>query len=65
MRLRVPVAVTGTFDCARYVVTGGDGTIKTMWFATKLPGPPVKMTARRGADTVMTMTMLSSGPRPM
>ncbi len=48
----------GVFDCARYVVTGSDGTVKTMWFSTKLPGPPVKMTVRKGADTVMTMTML-------
>jgi hypothetical protein len=46
----------GTFDVMKYVVTKGD-TVKTVWFARTLPGPPVKLEIAKGGQVVMAMTM--------
>jgi hypothetical protein len=53
----------GTFDAMRYVVTDGD-QVKTLWFARKLPGPPVKMEITKGGRTVLVMTMEASRATP-
>jgi hypothetical protein len=46
----------GTFAVLKYVVTNADD-VKTVWFARSLAGPPVKVEAVHGGQTVMTMTM--------
>jgi hypothetical protein len=47
----------GKFDCLLYTVTEKDG-VRRMWFAKKLPGPPVKMTKEAEGKVVFSMTLL-------
>jgi hypothetical protein len=51
----------GTLDVQRYDVKqkGADGaeTVKTVWFARSLPGPPVKIEVTKAGKPAMTMTM--------
>ena len=49
----------GLLDCLRYTVNTGDG-IDTFWFATALPGMPVKHTTSSGGRVTSTVTMISS-----
>lgn len=49
----------GTFECHRYTVRT-DNAIDTFWFATTLPGMPVKMVSERDGETTFTMTMLEN-----
>lgn len=51
----------GRFQTRVYRVTSRDGlftTVKTLHFATTLPGPPVLMTVERNGEQVMKMTLL-------
>ncbi len=64
----------GTFECWRYDVTHrvlGHREVKQLWFAKKLPGPPVDLIRRIDGKIVLRMTLISSGrsgsrpaPRP-
>jgi hypothetical protein len=47
----------GKFACKRYTVVGDEETT-TFWFATELPGAPVKMTVERGGVVVETRTLM-------
>ncbi len=48
----------GKFDCWLYTVQKRDaGATVRMWFAKKLPGPPVKMTTEEKGKVVFTMTL--------
>lgn len=49
----------GELDCLRYAVT--EGTLeKVFWFATSLPGMPVRTVTCSDGEVVMTVTMLSN-----
>ncbi len=62
----------GTFECWRYDVTDrarGRPEVKHLWFAKKLPGPPVDLIRRIDGKIVLRMTLISTGrsgpaPRP-
>lgn len=48
----------GKFDCWLYTVQKRDaGATVRMWFAKKLPGPPVKMATEEAGKTVFSMTL--------
>ena len=49
----------GLLDCLRYTVDTGDG-IDTYWFATGLPGMPVRYTNSHLGKVTNTVTMISS-----
>jgi len=50
----------GKFECWLYTVQKREGDAATvrMYFAKKLPGPPVKMTSEETGKTVFSMTLL-------
>lgn len=48
----------GTFAARRYTVREDDGTVKVLYFARDLPGPPVSMVVSRGDDVLMSMVLL-------
>lgn len=55
-RIETPM---GELDCLRYTVR--DGALeKVFWFATTLPGMPVRTVTRDHGEAVMTVTMVSS-----
>lgn len=55
--LEVPA---GTFETKLYTVTDPDaGTVTRAWFATSLPGPPVRMVVERGGEPVQEMVLES------
>jgi len=55
-RVELPI---GGLDCLRYRVTDPvDGTTTTFWFATELPGMPVRVVSEHGGGAVSTMTMV-------
>ena len=47
----------GRFRAKLYTVVHGD-TVKRLWFATELPGPPVSYTTVKNGKEVLRMTML-------
>jgi hypothetical protein len=49
----------GKFDCWLYTVQKREGDVATvrLWFAKKMPGPPVKMTSEQGNKVVFSMTL--------
>ena len=55
-RIETPM---GELDCLRYTVRDG-GTEKVFWFASDLPGMPVRSATRSDGHVVMTMTMVNS-----
>ncbi len=55
----------GTFECWRYDVTDraeGHREVKHLWFAKKLPGPPVDLIRRVDGKIVLRMTLIATGP---
>jgi hypothetical protein len=46
----------GEVDCMHYMVTKGD-EVKSLWFARRLPGPPVRLEVVKGGQPQLTMTM--------
>jgi hypothetical protein len=46
----------GKFECALYVVTEPRG-VRRLWFAKKLPGPPVKFVSEVDGKVVFSMTL--------
>lgn len=51
----------GKFACTLYTVTkreGEDAEVTRAWFATKLPGPPVKLVTEVGGKVVFAMTLV-------
>ena len=54
-RIETPL---GVLDCLRYTVRDGD-VEKVLWFATSLPGMPVRMTTRRDGRVVATLVVES------
>ena len=63
----------GTFDCWRYEVVrrvAGRREVRRLWFAKKLPGPPVDLVRRVNGKVVQRMTLVGRGrsrsaPRPI
>ena len=49
----------GPLDCLRYTVLD-DAVEKTFWFATAIPGMPVRSVHRADGQVVMTMTMVGN-----
>ncbi len=54
VQLTIPA---GTFTTRLYTVKTGD-SIRRLWFATDLPGPPVQFTTEQAGKVVMRATML-------
>ncbi|HEX5135633.1 MAG TPA: hypothetical protein VFY93_01550 [Planctomycetota bacterium] len=58
----------GKFECVLYTVHrgGDDAPTLRLWFAKKLPGPPVKMTTEQTGKVVSSMTLLEhkDGAKP-
>lgn len=55
---RITTAI-GEVDCLRYTVQGGDGE-QVFWFATDLPGMPVRYLTRTGGETVMVVSVVDN-----
>lgn len=54
----------GTFECWRYDVEirhGSRREVRRLWFAKKLPGPPVDLVRRVDGRVVLRMTLVSMG----
>lgn len=50
----------GTYECWKYIVTqkfGGKEMKQIMWFAKKVPGPPVKMVQTMDGETISEMLL--------
>jgi hypothetical protein len=47
----------GRLDCLRYIVTDGP-TVQTFWFATALPGMPVRFTSAVDGQVISTVAMV-------
>jgi len=51
----------GSYDCKQYTVVtvdkNGAETVTLAWFATKLPGAPVKMDIRRNGEPILGMAL--------
>ncbi len=55
----------GTLPCWKYTVVDPTAdTVKRLYFAKTMPGPPVFMSVVEGKGTVMEFTMLSRAPLP-
>jgi hypothetical protein len=50
----------GRLDCLRYTVRGDDGSVRTFWFATDLPGMPVRSEVRAADGVTTTTTMVAN-----
>jgi hypothetical protein len=53
----------GTLDCLRYTVRDGS-SVQTFWFATTLPGMPVKFTTHENGRLVTAVTMIGNDLNP-
>jgi hypothetical protein len=55
-RLETPM---GVLDCLRYTVADGTG-VETLWFATALPGMPVRTETRIGGELVAVVRVVGN-----
>jgi len=57
-RERISTAI-GEKDCLRYTVREG-ATVDVFWFATDLPGMPIRIQSRAGGQVVATVSVVSN-----